>query len=60
MRHQISARVSEETYSQLKALSAALQVSQADVIARGFDALEHSLPPAERRLVALLRKRRAS
>lgn len=57
MRHQISARLSEETYAQLKALSAVLQISQAEVIARGFDALERALPAAEQRLVALLRKR---
>ena len=56
-RHQISARLAPETYAQLKALSAVLQVSQADVIMRGFDALQSSLSPDERRLVALLRKR---
>jgi hypothetical protein len=60
MRHQISARLSEETYAQLKALAAVLQVSQADVIARGFDALERSLSPAEQRLLALFRKRDAT
>ena len=57
MRHQISARLSEETYAQLKALTAVLQVSQADVIARGFDVLERSLRPSEQQLVALLKKR---
>ena len=57
MRHQISARLSDETYAQLKALSAALQVSQAEVITRGFDALERSLRPSEQQLVALLKKR---
>lgn len=57
MRHQISARLADDTYAQLKALAAALQISQADVIARGFDALERSLDPPTQRLVALLRKR---
>jgi hypothetical protein len=59
MRHQISARLSDDTYAQLKALVAVLQVSQAEVISRGFDALERALGPAEQRLVALLRKRPA-
>ena len=57
MRHQISARLSDDTYAHLKALAAVLQVSQAEVITRGFAALERSLPPAEQRLVGLLRKR---
>jgi hypothetical protein len=57
MRHQISARVSDETYAQLKALGAVLRASQADVIARGFDALERSLDPTEQRLVTLLKQR---
>ena len=60
MRHQISARLSEETYAQLKSLAAVLQISQADVIARGFDALEGSLTPAEQRLLTLFRKRDAN
>ena len=59
MRHQISARVSDETYAQLKALAAVLRISQAEVIARGFDALERSLGVAEQRVVTLLRKREA-
>ena len=57
MRHQISARLSDETYAQLKALSAVLQASQAEVIARGFEALEQSLAASEQQLVALLKKR---
>jgi hypothetical protein len=60
MRHQISARLSDESYAQLKALSAVLQASQADVIARSFDALEQSLGPAEQRLIALFKKRETS
>lgn len=59
MRQQISARLSAETYAQLRGLSAVLQVSQADVIARGFDALEGTLTPAEQRLLSLLKKRQA-
>jgi len=57
MRHQISARLSATTYGQLRALGAVLQISQADVIARAFDALEQSLSESERRLVAMMRKR---
>ncbi len=57
MRHQISARLSDETYAQLKALSAVLEASQAEVIARGFEALEQSLSDSEQQLVALLKKR---
>ena len=57
MRHQISARLSDDTYAQLKALSAVLQASQAEVIARGFEALEQSLNDSEQQLVALLKKR---
>lgn len=54
---QISARLSDETYAQLKALTIVLQVSQADAIARAVDELERSLGENEQRLVALLRKR---
>jgi hypothetical protein len=57
MRHQISARLSDDTYAQLKALTAVLRASQADVIALGFDALERSLGEGEQKLVSLLRKR---
>jgi hypothetical protein len=49
--------VSDDTYAQLKALTAALELSQADVIAKGFDALERSLRASEQRLVALLKNR---
>jgi hypothetical protein len=57
LRHQISARLADETYAQLKALAAVLQVSQAEVITRGFDALERSLDPSAQRLVSMLRRR---
>ena len=57
---QISARIPDDTYAQLKALTVALQISQADVIRKAVDALEHSLGDADLRLVRLLRKRDAS
>ena len=60
MRHQISARLPDDTYAQLKALAAVLRLSQADVISRGFEALERSLDSTERRLVGLLRRRETS
>ena len=60
MRHQISARLPDDAYAQLKALAAVLRMSQADVIARGFEALERSLDTTERRLVGLLRRRETS
>ena len=55
MRRQISARLSDETYAQLKALTAVLRVSQAEVIARGFDALEQALDPNQQRAVDTLK-----
>jgi hypothetical protein len=55
MRRQISARLSDETYAQLKALTAVLRVSQAEVIARGFDALEQALDPNQQRTVDALK-----
>jgi hypothetical protein len=54
---QISARIPDDTYAQLKALTAVLQVSQADVIGKAVEALERSLGDGEIRLVRLLRKR---
>jgi hypothetical protein len=57
---QISARLSRASHAQLKALSAVLQVSQAEVITRGLDALERSLGAPEQRLVGMLRKRDGS
>jgi hypothetical protein len=56
---QISARIPDDTYAQLKALTVVLQISQADVIARAVGTLEESLGDAELRLVRLLRKREA-
>jgi hypothetical protein len=57
---QISARLSRSSQAQLKALSAVLQVSQAEVIARSLEALERSLGTSEQRLVSMLKKRDAS
>jgi hypothetical protein len=54
---QISARIPDDTYAQLKALTVVLQISQADVIARAVVSLEQSLGDAELRLIRLLRKR---
>jgi hypothetical protein len=54
---QISARIPDDTYAQLKALTVVLQISQADVIGKAVEALERSLGDAEARLVRLLRKR---
>jgi predicted negative regulator of RcsB-dependent stress response len=54
---QISARIPDDTYAQLKALAVVLQISQADVIGKAVNALEQSLGDAELRLVRLLRKR---
>jgi hypothetical protein len=54
---QISARIPDDTYAQLKALTVVLQISQADVIARAVISLEQSLGDAELRLIRLLRKR---
>ena len=56
---QISARIPDETYTRLKALTVVLQISQADAVAKAVEALEQSLGEAELRLVRLLRKRDA-
>jgi hypothetical protein len=50
---QISARIPDDAHSQLKALSAVLGASQADVMTRALVALDASLPEPERRAVAL-------
>jgi predicted transcriptional regulator len=54
---QISARLPDETCAQLKALAAALHISQADVIARAISALERSLVESDARMAAQLGKR---
>ena len=53
---QISARLPDDAHAQLKALSAVLGVSQADVITRALAALDASLPEPQRRAVALRRR----
>ena len=54
---QISARLSDDAYAQLKALTMILQTSQADVIARALQTFEQSLGDNEQRLLHLLRTR---
>ena len=54
---QISARIPDDIYTRLKALTVVLQISQADAVAKAVEALEQSLGEAELRLVRLLRKR---
>jgi predicted DNA-binding protein len=54
---QISARIPDETHARLKALSASLGVSQADVITRALAALEAALPEHERRSLTQTRGR---
>ena len=54
MRHQVTARVPEADYRLLRALSAALQTSQAEVLTRGLAALNASLAPDVRRVVKAL------
>ena len=53
---QISARLPDDAHAQLKALSAVLGVSQADVITRALAALDASLPEPQRLAVALRRR----
>ena len=53
---QISARLPDYAHAQLKALSAVLGVSQADVITRALAALDASLPEPQRHAVALRRR----
>jgi hypothetical protein len=58
MPHQIGARVPEPTYRQLRALAAVLGTSQADVLARALQALQHTLPPDQQSVVKLLARQR--
>ena len=57
MRHQITARVPDMTYAQLKALAALLQQSQAAVLGLAMDALEGTLSTADRKLLDALKRR---
>lgn len=55
---QISARVAPETYHLLNALTAVLDENQARVLELALVALEKTLTPDDRKLVASLVKRR--
>ena len=57
MRHQITARVPDQTYAKLKALAALLQQSQAAVLELAMDALEGTLPAADRKILDALKRR---
>jgi len=54
MRRQIAARVPDATYAQLRALTAVLDTSQAEVLARALGALEATLSPPQRNALRLL------
>jgi len=56
MRHQVTARIPEDDYRLLRALAAALQTSQAEVITRALAALTASLPIATQRVVRMLQR----
>ena len=56
MRHQVTARIPDDQYSLLRALAAALNTSQAEVIVRGLTALTQSLPADVRRVVNVLQR----
>jgi hypothetical protein len=56
MRHQVTARIPDGPYALLRALSAALQLSQADVVVRALAALTDSLPADVRKVVQVLQR----
>ena len=56
MRHQLTARITDEDYALLRALAAALNTSQADVVARAMAALLENLPADVRKVVAVLQR----
>jgi len=56
MRHQVTARIPDAPYALLRALSAALQLSQADVVVRALAALTDSLPADVRKVVQVLQR----
>lgn len=56
MRHQVTARIPEDDYRLLRALTAVLQLSQADVVTRGLTALLAGLPADTKRIVKKLSK----
>jgi hypothetical protein len=57
MPRQIGARVPESTYRQLRALTAVLATSQADVLGRALQALQKTLPSDQQSVVKLLIRR---
>ena len=58
MRHQVTARIPDDSYALLRALAGALQISQADVVVRALAALTDTLPPDVRRVVQVLQRQR--
>ena len=56
MRHQVTARIPDGQYALLRALSAALQISQADVVVRALTALTETLPADVRKVVQVLQR----
>jgi hypothetical protein len=60
MRHQVTARIPDGPYALLRALSAALQLSQADVVVRALAALTDTLPADVRKVVQVLSRQHAS
>ena len=57
MRHQVTARVPDADYRLLRALSATLQTSQAEVIARALAALTNTLSTDEQNIVRLMQRK---
>ena len=58
MRHQVTARIPDDTYALLRALAAALHTSQAEVVVQALHALQQTLPPDVRRVVTALQRQR--
>lgn len=56
----MTARVADDDYALLRALAAALNTSQADVVVRGMAALLDTLPSDVRKVVAMLRRQHDS
>jgi hypothetical protein len=56
MRHQVTARIPDGSYALLRALSAAMQISQADVVVRALTALTDTLPADVRKVVQVLQR----
>jgi hypothetical protein len=56
MRHQVTARIPDDQYALLRALTAVLHTSQAEVLVRGLTALTESLPREVRKVVSALQR----